>query len=98
MAHAPTLSSETSTIDGSAIGMIESQPDAALAAVGVVDDRMPRPIFGTSPSDLQAALCIAGFGVLDLDDIGAPVGEHTGRRRREGVLGDLDDADALHRM
>ena len=33
--------------------------------------------------------------VLDLDDLGAPVGQQRRRGRHEGVLGDLEDADAL---
>ena len=39
---------------------------------------------------------VTPLDVLDLDDLGAPVGEQRRRRRYEGVLGDLEDADALH--
>ena len=45
---------------------------------------------------LQAALRVAGERVLDLDDVGAPVGQHRARRRRERELRDLDHLHALH--
>jgi hypothetical protein len=38
----------------------------------------------------------APLDVLDLDDLGAPVGQQRRRRGHEGVLGHLEDADALH--
>ena len=43
----------------------------------------------------EAAHGVAPLDVLDLDDLGAPVGEQRRRRGHEGVLGDLEDADAL---
>ena len=43
----------------------------------------------------QAAHGVAPLDVLDLDDLGAPVGEERRRGRHEGVLGDLEDADAF---
>ena len=45
----------------------------------------------------EAALRIAGDGVLDLDHVGAPVGQHGARRGDEAVHGDLEDADARQR-
>ena len=45
----------------------------------------------------HAALRVAGHRVLDLDHVGAPVGEHRARRGREGELRHLQDADAFHR-
>jgi hypothetical protein len=44
----------------------------------------------------QAAHGVAPLDVFDLDDLGAPVGEERRRRGHERVLGDLEDADALH--
>ena len=46
----------------------------------------------------EAAHRIAALGVLDLDHVRAPFGENGGRRRHEGVLGDFEDADALHHV
>lgn len=45
----------------------------------------------------QTALRIARDGVLDLDDVRAPVGEHGSRRGHEPVHGDFEDADAFER-
>jgi len=39
---------------------------------------------------------VAALDVLDLDDLGAPVGEEGRGGGNEGVLGDLEDADSLH--
>src|SRR5205085_7893891 len=47
------------------------------------------------PAGRQAAHGVAPLDVLDLDDVGAPVGEERGRGRHESVLGHLEDADAL---
>ena len=44
----------------------------------------------------QAAHGVAALDVLDLDDLGAPVGQQGGSRRDEGVLGDLENADTPH--
>src|SRR5580704_13921001 len=41
----------------------------------------------------EAALRVAGFGVLDLDDVGAPVGQHRPGRRYERPRGEFDHAD-----
>ena len=35
------------------------------------------------------------IGVLDLDDVGAPLAEHRARRRDEAVHRDLEDADTF---
>ena len=39
---------------------------------------------------------VAPLGVLDLDDLGAPVGQDRRRGRDEGVLGHLEDANTFH--
>ena len=46
----------------------------------------------------EAAHGVAPLGRLDLDHLGAPVGEQRGRGRHEGVLGDFEDAHALHHI
>ena len=44
----------------------------------------------------EAAHGVAPLDVLDLDHLGAPVGEQRRGGGHEGVLGHLEDADALH--
>ena len=44
----------------------------------------------------QAPHGVAPLDVLDLDHLGAPVGEEGRRGGHERVLGDLQDPDALH--
>ena len=77
-------------------GMLEREADAALAPVGVLHERLERARGRAAGADVQAALGVAGDGVLDLDDVGAPVGEHRAGRGREGELRHLDDLHALH--
>ena len=77
-------------------GVLEREADAALAAVGVLDDRMEVPLLPTA-QPTHAALRVAGDGVLDLHDVGTPVGEDRAGRRGEGELRDLEDPHAFHR-
>ena len=46
--------------------------------------------------EAQTTLRVPGNGVLDLDHVGAPVGQDRAGGGREGELGDLDHLDALH--
>ena len=46
----------------------------------------------------EAALGVAAHRVLDLDDVGTPVGEDRPRRGHERELGHLEDANALHHL
>ena len=74
----------------------EVERKTPLAAVRVLEQHVH---VGGDHRDLargQAAHRIAPFDVLDLDDVGAPVGEQCRRRRHERVLRDLEDANALH--
>ena len=41
----------------------------------------------------ETAVRVAGHRVLDLDDLGAPLGQHRARDGHEHVGGDLEDAD-----
>jgi len=74
------------------LGLLQGQPEAALAAVGPVHDRRearsPRDEVLAEGLD-QATLRISPLGVLDLDDVGAPVRQDGTGRRDEGELGDL---------
>jgi hypothetical protein len=60
-------------------------PDAALTAVGLLDDVVDGagpP--GDQPHGDEAALRVASHGVLDLDHVGTPVGQHRARGWDEG--------------
>jgi hypothetical protein len=45
---------------------------------------------------LISALAVAALGVLDLDHVRPPVGQHRARGRHEPELRDLEHADPLH--
>ena len=72
--------------------------DAALAAVGLLDEVVDSPCAGDDPGADQATLRITGFGVLDLDDVGTPVGEHRAGGGNERPGRQLDDADATENV
>ncbi len=72
--------------------------DAALAAVGVLDQRMAVGVELEPAHVDEAALGVAAHWVLDLDDVGAPVGEYRAGRGHEGELRYLEDANALHHL
>ena len=55
--------------------------DAALAAVGMLDQRVAVRVELDAAHVDEAALGVAAHRVLDLDDVGAPVGEDRARRR-----------------
>ena len=83
--------------DREAVGRREVEAEALLAAVGVLEQRVHVVAHvGDDAGGREAAHGVAPFDVLDLDDLRTPVGEERRRRRHEGVLGDLEDADALH--
>ena len=83
--------------DVSPIWLLERQSDAALATVWMLHDRMEASFGPTSRAHREAALRVAHYGVLYLDDIGAPVGEYRAGRRRIRELRDLEHAYASHR-
>ena len=67
--------------------------DAALAAV-VELERRHRALVADADGAEDRPLRIAGRR-LDLDDVGAPVGQHAGRRRTRHPGGQLDHADTV---
>jgi hypothetical protein len=56
----------------------------------------PRP--GDKSGIDQASLRITGLGMFDLDEVGAPVGEHGASGGNERPCGELDDANAAEHI
>ncbi len=82
--------------DVAALVLVEVEREAELAAVGVLEDG--RHVAGEDrhAGGRQAPGGVAAGDVLHLDDLGAPVAEDGRRRRHERVVGEVEDADALH--
>ncbi len=74
-----------------------SSPMLRLTAVGVLDVRVRVALDPQQTGLPQAALRVAGDGVLDLDDVGTPFAEYRTGRRNEAVHGDFEDADPSER-
>ena len=72
------------------------EADAALATVRELH-RLVHAAVGDPQDPLahEAAVAVAGDGVLDLDDVGAPVGEQRARHGDEEELRELHDAHAV---
>ena len=70
--------------------------DAALAAVGMLDQRVPQGIELDPAHVEETALGIAAHRMLDLDHVGPPVGEDRAGGGSEGELRDFQNAHALH--
>jgi len=80
---------------GSTTRGLQVKRDALLVAVRELE----RVVDGTAADAGQdeAAIAVATDRVLDLDDLGAPVGEQRTGHRNEDPLRELDDANALER-
>ncbi len=74
--------------------------DAALAAVGMFDQRVAVGGVELKAAHVdETALGVAAHRVLDLDDVGAPpVGQDRPGRRNERELRDLQYPDAVHHL
>ena len=72
--------------------------DRPFAAIGVLHQRAALRIDREPLQHLDAALRIAAHRVLDLDDVGTPVGEHCAGRGDEGELRHLEHPHALHNL
>ncbi len=70
--------------------------DALLPPVGVLEEHVHIAHRGHDAARGEAAHGVAALGVLDLDDLGAPVGQDGRGRRHERVLGHLQDANTFH--
>ena len=77
--------------DGLALGVFQVEGDRPL--VGVEQEEVVGVDAG--PARPGAAAGVASLGLLDLDDLGAEVGEDLGRGGAGFELGEIEDADVL---
>ena len=75
-------------------GVPEIDADAALVAAEMLDEEVAARRAGDQARGDEAADRVAEARVLDLDDLGAPVAQHGGRRGHEAPVGDLDHPHA----
>ena len=76
--------------------MDEIDPDAALAAVGVLHQKVDRPGVVLAAHLQQPTLAVSTFGVLHLQHIRTPVRQDRTRCRNEGKLSHLQHSNAFH--
>jgi len=69
--------------------------DRPLVAVEAAKDRIVEPVRVVGN---RGAREVARARALDLDDVGAVIGQHLGRARSEHHLGEVDDAHARQRL
>ena len=81
-----------------ALGLAEVEREALLAAVRLLDEEVDAVDLGGDAARAEPALAVAALGVLDLDHVRAPVGQHRARGRHEPELRHLEHAHALHRL
>ena len=79
-------------------GVGEVEPEALLAPVGVLHEHRDLAAETGDAGRSETTRRIAAGDVLDLDHLRTPVGEDARRGGHEGVLGDLEDADAFHHV
>src|SRR5438309_1645901 len=82
---------------GPGTGMFECESHAALATVSVLHQRIESPGWQRKSTQLRGpALRVAVLGMLDLDDIGAPVGKNRAGCGNEGELRHLEYPYPFH--
>ena len=74
----------------------EVEREALLAPVGVLEQRMDVGRNVDDSAGCETAHRVAALDVLDLDHLGAPIGQQRGGRGHERVLRDLEHAYAVH--
>ena len=72
------------------------EPEALLAPVRVLEQDVHGRSHHRDPARGETTHRIAPLDVLDLHDLGTPVGEQCRGGGNERVLRDLEDANALH--
>jgi hypothetical protein len=72
--------------------------DAALTAIGMLDQRVPVRVELEPAHVDEAALGVGTHRVLHLYDVRAPVREDRPRRRNERELRDFENPNALHHL
>ena len=78
------------------LGRREVEAQALLAPVRVLQQHVDVGAHHADAAGEEASHGVAPLDVLDLDDLGTPVGEQRRRGRHEGVLRDLEYPDPLH--
>ena len=76
--------------------VVRSRARLCLPAVGVLEQRVHVGGNGDDSAGRQTTHRVAALDVLDLDHLGAPVGQQRRRRGHERVLRHLEDAHAFH--
>ena len=79
------------------VGVLEVEAHRPLAPVGGLEERVDAAVHVVQPGGDEAPVRVAGLGMLDLDDVGAPLREHRARHRHEHVRRDLEHADVRER-
>jgi len=76
----------------------EIEPEAAFVAAAVLDEEVEAVGAGNDAGADQAAQRIAAGGMLDLDDLGAPVGNHRPGTGHEEPFCHFDQADPVEHL
>ena len=104
VAQAEALQGVGGEVLGDDVGVLEQVEEDGLA-LGVFQVESDRPLVGVEeeevvgvdagPARSGAAAGVAALGLLDLDDVGAEVGEDLGGGGAGFELGEVEDADVL---
>ena len=78
--------------------LVRSRPRLFLPRLACSMSTATLPLNPAMPVEPEPAGGVTAGDVLDLDHLRTPVGEDAGRGGHEGVLGDLEDADAFHHV
>ena len=82
---------------GSPVLALDVQCDGALPPVGQGEREIDAAPVRSDALGGQTAVGVP-FGRLDVDDVGAPVGQQRSRHGDEDPLGEFDDPDSVKRL